>query len=248
MKAEHRHHLHTNVLADRMGRLLHGMKSAPKSTSTLVWVFIVVILGTFLVWQYAASATRDRSALWTNLDEATHDTGNGPGRLQTLERVNPGTIAARTAGFELARWKLQQGLGFIATDDRARAVPALEEARTLYGKLVAQCTTDPLLAQEAMMGRATAEESLAIQPAATGVTPEGSAEEAKGEEHGGSLEKAREYYRELAKKYPESILGKKAAERANELEQPTSRSKFEQFYAASSKKDAPKANPPAPSK
>jgi hypothetical protein len=225
-----------------MGRLLHGMKSAPKSTSTLVWVFIVVILGTFVVWQYAGSATKDRSALWTNLDEATHDMGNGPGRLQALETVNSGTIAARTAGFELARWKLQQGLGFIATDDRARAVPLLEQARTLYGKLVAQCTTDPLLAQEAMMGRATAEESLAIQPA--GGTAEGSAEEAKGEEHGGSLEKAREYYRELAKKYPDSVLGKKAAERANELEQP----KVGQFYDLASKKDAPKVNTPATGK
>jgi hypothetical protein len=246
MKAEHRHQLHTNVLADRMGRLLQGMKSAPRSTSTLVWVFIVLIFATFVVWQYAASSLgRDRSALWTSLDQATHDPGNGPGRLQALETVNPGTIAARAAAFQLARWKLQQGLGLIATDDRARAVPLLEEARVLYGKLVDQCTTDPLLAQEAMMGRATAEESLAIQPAATQETQvDGKSEEAKGEEHGGSLNKALEYYRELAKKYPDSILGKKADERAKELEQPASRSKFEQFYAAVNKKDIPKANTP----
>src|SRR5438128_11986762 len=108
MKAEHRHQLQTNALADRMGRLLKGMKSAPRSTSTLIWVFIVLAFGTFAVWQYAARATvTERSALWTSVDKATHDLADGPPALQLIEMRNPGTLPARASLFLLARWNLQ---------------------------------------------------------------------------------------------------------------------------------------------
>src|SRR5438309_3502811 len=118
MKAEHRHQLQTNALADRMGRLLKGVRSAPKSTSTLIWVFVLLAFATFAVWQYAASTTlSERSALWASVDEATHDPAGGAGRLQTIETRNPGTLPARTARFALARSNLQLGLVSFADDD-----------------------------------------------------------------------------------------------------------------------------------
>ena len=105
MKAEHRHQLQTNALADRMGRLLKGVREAPKSTSTLIWVFVLLALGTFAVWQYAARATvSERSALWTRVDEATHDPA-GPVKLEAFETGNPGTLPARAAGFQRAGLK-----------------------------------------------------------------------------------------------------------------------------------------------
>jgi hypothetical protein len=243
MKAEHRHQLHTNALADRMGRLLQGMRSAPKSTSTLIWVFILLALATFAVWQYALNATaKERSALWTGVDQATHSSAASPSGLQTIERDNPGTIPARTAGFAQARWTLQQGLEAVAGDDRVRALPLLKEARQLYSELAPHCIDEPLLVQEALMGKATAEESLAGIPEPANVAAAGtdSAEPAK-EDKAGSLEKAQEYYLDLAKRYPNSIWGHKAASRAEELKQPSSRSKIDQFYAEANKKAAPKA-------
>jgi tetratricopeptide (TPR) repeat protein len=248
MKAEHRHQLQTNELADRMGRFLQGMKSAPKTTSTLLWVFVLLALAVIAVWQYAANATvKDRSALWTSVDDATHNpTTAGLDGLEVIESKNPGTLAGRAAGFELARWKLQQGMGFLARDDRSRAAGLLKDARELYRKLLPQAIENPPLAQEALMGMATAEESLAVAPATPGQTAEAAkTEEAKGEEQGGKLEKALEYYQELAKKYPDSVLGKKAAKRAEELEQQTSRSQIDQFYAEVSQKAAPKFGTPA---
>jgi hypothetical protein len=250
MKAEHRHQLQTNVLADRMGRLLQGMKSAPKSTSTLIWLFVLLALATFAVWKYAASATvRDRSDLWTRLDEATHGPASGTDKLQAIETGNPGTIPARAARFELARWNLQQGLGLLAGDDRGRALSPLKGARKLYTELVPNCIDVPLLAQEAMMGRATAEECLAgllERPDAAESSGADHSEQSKEEKPAGSLDQALEYYLELAKKYPDSILGKKAEERAQELQ--TSRSKIEQLYAEANKKVAPKALIPAKGK
>ncbi len=36
MKAEHRKELQTNYLADRMGRLMQGMKAGPQNTGSMV--------------------------------------------------------------------------------------------------------------------------------------------------------------------------------------------------------------------
>src|SRR5262245_11523613 len=54
MKAQHRRELHTNLLADRMGRLVRNVQSAPKSTSIILWSFVVLAAGTFIIWEYAA--------------------------------------------------------------------------------------------------------------------------------------------------------------------------------------------------
>jgi hypothetical protein len=248
MKAEHRHQLHTNALADRVGRLFQGMRSAPKSTSTLIWVFVFLVLATFAVWQYTAGATmRDRSDLWTKVDDATHSPAASAGELQAIAKNNPGTIAARTAQFELARWKLQQGLQSVAGDDRNRALPLLKDARQLYNAVMPDCFDVPLLAQEAMMGRAIAEESLAgIPDQADGADTPGAEKPDQTREYVGNLQRASEYYRELGKKYPDSILGRRADQRVKDLE--AAGSPIDQFYAEVSKRAAPKATMPAPGK
>jgi len=247
MKAEHRHQLQTNALADRMGRLLRGVKSAPKSTATLVWAFVLLILGTFAVWQYAASDTgAARSSGYRGVDEATHDPTAGTVALQAIEARDPSSLPARAARFQLARWNLQQGLGALASDDRVGALSLLRTARTLYSELVPRSGDVPLLVQEAMLGKATAEESLAgiVESADATATSPTATEQGKEEKRAGSLDKALEYYLDLAKKYPDTDSGTKAKERAKELEDPNSRSKIEQLYAEANKKAAPRANIP----
>jgi hypothetical protein len=248
MKAEHRHQLQTNALADRMGRLLQGVKSAPKSTATLVWVLVLLILATFAIWKYAASDTgTERSNDYARMDEATHDDPTaGAVALQAIETRRPSSLPARAARFQLARASLQQGLGSLATDDRVGALPMLRSARTLYSELVPRCADVPLLAQEAMLGKATAEESLAgiVEAGETTPTSPTTTEQDKEEKRAGSLDKAVEYYLDLARKYPDTGSGAKAEERAKELQDPDSRSKIEQLYAEANKKAAPKANIP----
>src|SRR5262249_47978353 len=113
MKAEHRKELHTNALADRMGKLLKGMRSRTQSTSLMVWVIILLAVGTLGAWWYfSTSARRARSALWVGLDD-TGEARSDDRYLENLEqfaKANPGTVPARVARFQIARTNLRDGL------------------------------------------------------------------------------------------------------------------------------------------
>ncbi len=213
MKAEHRKELHTNLLADRMGRFLQGMKSGPKNKSLLIWVFALLAVGMFVIWQYVASATlTQRSSLWVQLDSALYDPPEI--MLETMESLakeHQGTLPARVARFQRARLLLQEGLETFASEKRAQAITKIQEAHKLYGQLARECTAAPLLDQEAMMGMAKAEEALIglNKPSADTTAEEASTY---------TLDQARARYQQLAAKYPESYLGKAAAERAKDLE------------------------------
>jgi tetratricopeptide (TPR) repeat protein len=224
MKAEHRKELQTNILADRMGRLLHGAKSAPKSTSTLIWIFIILGLGTIVAWRYYAYAVRsDRSALWVSFDATTHeDPITELHDLTNLAENNRGSLAGRTASFQMARLYLRSGQSGLTSPDRKAAIERIDEARTIYSELVDKCADTPLLAQEASLGLASAEESLA------GVhVPE----DETTKEISGSLEKAMEYYDKLAAKYPDSVAGRAADKRAKELREKQNFTETASFYA-----------------
>src|SRR4051812_21127129 len=100
MKAEHRHQLHTNALADRMGRLVKGMRSTPRSTSVFVWTFVLLALVTFAAWQiYARTTQNSRSSLWVTVDESTHKAEAGLAELDRLGREDWASIPGRTARF-----------------------------------------------------------------------------------------------------------------------------------------------------
>jgi len=233
MKAQHRHQLHTNILADRVGRLFQGMKSTPKATSMLVWVLVLLSFGTFAIWQYWGHATETQhSAVWTQVDEATHDPRAGLKELQDIGAQNPGTIAGRTAEFELARSYLQNGTESFSSFRNDEAIKSLKEALRLYKELAPQCADAPLLAQEALMGIAKAKESLVGVPT-----------EENHEEDYGTLDQALAAYQKLAEKYPASVLGEAAHRRVTEIE--TKKPEIEKFYQqlrpakASSVQEAP---------
>jgi hypothetical protein len=230
MKAEHRHQLQTNVLADQMGRFYQSMKSPGQTSSVLGWTLGGLLIAAVVAWQYlAGTALTDGSALWLNADAATHDNPNTMlARLENLGGDNPGTLAGRTALFETARLMFEMGERDDAFMSRADSAKSLGRARDLYEELSRECADEPLLRQEALMGVAKAEESLA-----------GSKDPANAEE---DLQKALESYKKLANAYPDSFQGKAAAERIKVLQgQMTEVAKFYQdFYSAPSK---PKAEP-----
>jgi hypothetical protein len=241
MKAEKRHQLHTNILADRMGRLLQGMKTAPTSTSILVWVFVVLAGATFAVWQFASSMTQSNSSeLWTKVDAATHELNEFKAAqdLKELGDDNRGSIAGRAALFQLARKKFQDAQANLSSFDRAKAIDKMNEARTLYEGLAGECVDAPLLAQEALMMVAAADESL------VGITTP--------DDPKTDLQRALESYEKLAKKFPGSIRGEQAAARVQELKAASERaeegklSDIEQFYAELNRRSATRMQPLEP--
>jgi len=96
-------------------------------------------------------------------------------------------------------------------------VSQVKQARQLYADLAQECTDDPILAPQTLMGAAKAEEALAGIPKADDAS-----------ESLGSLDKALEYYRRLTKNYPNSFLAKAAQERVDSLEK--NRDDADKFY------------------
>jgi hypothetical protein len=219
MKAEHRKELETNVLADKLGRVVEGIKSGPKG-SYLVWggiaVAVLIVLG---VMYFLKSSRAGQSALWVQLDSE-----NSVDKLGEFADAHRGSTQGRIARFEIARILIADGTQNLGSEaDHASSLDKLEKARDLYRELAPQSKDAPLLQQEAMMGEAKAEESLA------------------GSVKNGSLEKAMELYRALANAYPDSFQGKAAAQRVKDLEDPDKRKQIEAFYANLNKTVAKKS-------
>jgi hypothetical protein len=219
MKAEHRHQLHTNALAEQMNRLVKGVRSTPKSTSVTIWVIVGIVIAAIIVWQvYSSRAAARSSRLWLSVDAALHDPARGLEELGTLASEDTGTLPSRTARFDLARVSFQQAQAGLLSPDgsaRAAAINSLKQSQEIYEKLASECADSPLLAQEAMMGVAAAREALA------GVTTPGDPQK--------DLEDAKNAYRQLAEKYPQSPLGQAAKERADAIQEKVA--DYAKFYA-----------------
>jgi len=216
MRAEHRHELQTNLLADRLGRLFQSVKSPRKSGARLGWVFAILVVVTIVVWQIYASTTQSEHAkLWVRLDNAVHDLRGGTTGLETVAREGEGTFAARAARFDQARMKFEEAQSPFSVFQRAEGAKSLEEARNIYKELVDQCADQPVLAQEALMGVAKADESL------IGITTPKDVER--------DLDKAIGSYRMLAGRFPDSVLGKEAQAKISELE--GKKSQVVKFYS-----------------
>src|SRR5262249_17758559 len=71
MKAEKRKALETNVLADKLGKAVEGLKQGP-SRRTLVYVGIAVLaLLVYFTWRYfSTSSEKGSSERWFKLDQA----------------------------------------------------------------------------------------------------------------------------------------------------------------------------------
>jgi tetratricopeptide (TPR) repeat protein len=154
MRAEHRKELQTNILADRMGRLVQGMKSGPQANSAAVWFLGLLALGTLVAWYYTGKTQAGRSALWVELDGNTNVR-----QLVNLADTEAGTFPGRMARFQAARLLLQQGLQGLYSENRTQELKNIQEAGKSFEALAAECDDDPLLAQDALLGAAKAEET-----------------------------------------------------------------------------------------
>jgi hypothetical protein len=212
VKAEHRKELKTNELADMIGRAIEGAKHPNRNWLIAGGVVLAValLIGVYMLFSGGSSKS---GRLLVEV--------NGAVDLKQLEQIaekNPGTVAARTSNFMIARLLYQEGIRDLPSSElRPGAITKLERARSIYEKLAAE-NEEPVLKQEALMWTARCEESLI-----------GALSTDKPTEPAGSIDKAIVYYQKLANMKPETFETKSAAERAKVLEE--KRTQVEAFYA-----------------
>ena len=220
MKAEERKHLKENEFQEWLARSWRAITSG-STANTIVWSAILVVLLGLIGWKYYSSASLlSRSELWYDLDKA-----NTIDALNKIIKENKDKAVTRVARFHLARYEMQDALTRLAgpiLDDRRKAAKDLEDARDAYRDLAKETSGDATLAEESLMNVAKAEETLAAVPKADNES-----------EMRGSLAQAVALYQDVAKRFPESFLGKQAAARAKEIDD--HRTQFEAFCIALSK-------------
>jgi tetratricopeptide (TPR) repeat protein len=215
MKAEHRKELQTNTLAQTLGQAVQGLKEGPSRGTVLVLVLVGLALVLFFTWRYFSTSARETdSGHWLQWDDLTT-----PAQLDAFlqDKDLDGTEQGLLARFLAARRSLLEGtkdLGF----NPGKATDELKKAADLYGKLAEETAKKPVLQEEALMGAGRAHESL------------------------GEYDRAKEYYRQLNDKYPNSARGKSAGQQLKRLDDPANAKDLQDLKT----EYQPKTPPPAP--
>ncbi len=193
MKAEHRKELMTNTLAHRLGEAVQTMKEGPSRSTVVVLAIVGLIVILVLIWRYLASSAEDAdSARWLKWGSLAT-----PDQLKAFleDKEIEGQAQGRLARVEEARRSLYDGLRQLGNaGTRKKARDDIERAAGLYDKLADECADKPLLHQQVLQGSAKAHESL------------------------GEADQARRYYQQLLDKYPDTVLGRDAAEQIQRLD------------------------------
>lgn len=214
MKAEHRKELETNVLADRLGRMVTNLKQGPQRGVTVYVVLGVLVAAlAFIVVRWYRVTKTETTEAWVAfaLGGAYDPLGMGPeGRL--LRENHPETKPGIAQRFVLAAHILwEEGIKKLGTTDQKGALEKIDLAQKVYELLKTDAAGDPLLEPEAMYALAQIEECRAI-------------------EDRDKLESAKELYEELAKAHPNSPYGQLAQKRAEVLSDRARRDEVADVY------------------
>ncbi len=207
MKAEHRKELLTNSLAQTLEHTVQRLKEGPSRNTILVLVVLALAVGLYFVWHwFSRSANESDSDRWVQWDNLAV-----PAQVNTFlkEKDTEDTTQGRLARFLEARRRLLEGtrdLGLLGPA-RTTAIENLREAGKHYGELAEQTSDRPLLQQEAFLGAGKAAESL------------------------GEYDRARDFYRKLADKYPDSARGRSAKKQLERLDDPEHAQEFKDLSA-----------------
>jgi tetratricopeptide (TPR) repeat protein len=218
MKAEHRKQLETNTLADKIGGLAQSFKEGPSRNALVYGTLVVAVLVLVVIYRWvAANATANDSARWVRLDQVSNTE-----QADSFIKENPDTEQSRVERFQVARLDLVQGLRDLASLDRDKAIRRVRSAAEAYEKLAGESGNTPQLTREALLNAAKAREGL------------------------GEYEQARQLYGRLARDFPQSLMGKAAAEQAKALESPGRGLEQLKDLAKETPADRPALPPPAP--
>lgn len=210
MKAEHRKELETNVLADKMGKLITGAKQGPSRGFVfylLAGLFVVVVIFGINRWiNYSAGQS---SKLWLRVED---------GDLEQMKVVyqagvgeNPGKVARlQFAWEELWVYGIKRLGG-----NPALARASIEQAREKYTELAKACEGDPVFHPEALYGLAVIEETGLIDKA----------------NRDSGVATVVDKYKAVSKANKESAFAAMARQRVNDLEDETKSREILRFYA-----------------
>src|SRR5207248_3631029 len=107
MKAEHRKELETNVLAERMGRMVKRVRERPRRRSTLYVVGgIFVVVALYLVMNRISASKEENSRHWVMLDEGSRQA------LDSLANSYADSNQGKAARFQKAWDFLWNGIRF----------------------------------------------------------------------------------------------------------------------------------------
>lgn len=200
MKTERRHELQTNVLADSLARWID--KAKPYSRAALA--IVIALVAAVFVWGYqSAQGVRRQSEGWSEYYDAMM-TRDPRERLSDIAERYAGTSVAHWSRVVLADIQLDDGTNRLFTD-RVGAREELQSAVEDYQALLRE-SDDPMLTQRATFGLARAREGLAKD-----------------------LVKAREEYRSIATKWPDSPYAAPAEARAKDLDRMATKSFYDWF-------------------
>lgn len=224
MKAEERHKLETNVLADWIGQTLKDIKPYSRLIVTGV-VFLAVILGLAVAWP----RFRDRASAsaWDALYNA----------MATDNYVELERIAEEHPGTPVAHWGL-----IVAADarlaaacmqlfgDKASAAQELRRAIEDYTTVVNE-GREPELRQRALFGRARAYEAVSGSRQGEGEIPNAIAD-----------------YEQLVEKWPAGSYSSLAAEQVKRLKSQDTKLFYDKFAAYIPKRPVSKESEPGDQK
>ncbi len=200
MKAEHRKELETNVLADRMGRMVQNIKGGPqKRTVVFALLALVVVVAILLVVRSRAENTADNSKMWMWVEDGWIRAEDGSYRfVDQLVKDHPDTTQAKVIKFHRAKFMLwDMGLKMMGHSP-TEAFNRIGTAKDRYNDLAEECKGDPVFEPEALFALAVIEETQTL----------------RNQDH---LESAKIKYQDLAEKYPDSAFGKLAQKQADNL-------------------------------
>lgn len=184
MKAEQRHQLQTNYLADTMGKLWKGSKS---SSSGMLWgvLLVIVAVGVFYWWQ-TGRAANIVSATWINW----WDHRSSPmaidympdTELEKMAGQFKGSAADNAARLTLADQLYEKGYQTTFKESAPVAAKQFEQAFGVYESLAAAASSREV-GLRALVGAARCQESL------------------------GDIEKAKSWYQKAVQRYGEDLKG-----------------------------------------
>jgi len=159
MKAEQRKELETNVLADKMGRVVQRVKTSPRRTVTFYIVIgVAVVLAIGFSYRWYRQSAESAAEQWVRFDD-----GAGPYISSLASKELADTPAGKAARFQLAwirYWEI--GIKRLGVDP-VGPLKEIDNAAEEYKKLAVDCKDDPVFEPQALLGVAVCVEAKALQ-------------------------------------------------------------------------------------
>jgi hypothetical protein len=206
MKAEHRKELETNILADKVGKLITGAKEGPSRGFVFyLTAGLAAVVVAFLLYRWWVVGGDANARLWLAIEDGDRD------RIAAVYKLGPTDFPGKVAAFQFA-WEDLWFFGLKRLGENPKeARKAIAEAEERYVTLAKACQGDPVFQPEALYGLAVIAETNAIDDR-------------------NNLVDALDKYKAVVKANKESAFAVLAQQRVNDLEDDEKNRAIQRFY------------------